>query len=87
MNLKVKYTLLPIAQSIIPAILLFGGPHVGLHPKYAHGRMAQILGGIAVLAFVAIANFFAYRRDKEVQDVCDAIRARTVPNVRGGYCG
>jgi len=80
MNLKLRYILVPVIQGIVPVTLLFFGPYIGLHPKGAHGRLVQLIGGAIIVSFLFIVNFKFYQRDKRFQDVSNAIRSRFQTN-------
>ncbi len=85
MNLKLKYVLLPLLQSVIPFVMLILGPYIGLHAKNAHGRLVQLVGGTTVIAFIWIVNYFlGYRREKDVKEILDRIRARGSQSVSVG---
>ena len=86
-NLKLKFTLLTAMTSIVPFTLCILGPYIGLVPKTPHLRYVQILGGILIIALVALLNRIGYKQEKEWRDAIQAIRDRGSRTVTMGHGG
>jgi len=84
MNLKLKWSLIFAAHTIIPLVICVLGPWVGLHPKPGM-RPYQLYGGLGMIAFFAVVDWLQYGREVRLKALFDGIRARGSRMVSVGY--
>lgn len=75
-RLAVKWSLIWFAQILVPSVLLFFGPWIGLPPRNPGYRLIQLVVGGALLILIALVDLLAFRWERQVQRFVAEYRRR-----------